>query len=340
MLNDLFKLDENTGILKATSARSQYIANGAYKLTVRAVSRLDEKNLNTTLDLTIKVDSTVDSLFDSRIYNIDIEENAAVGDYVFTLHPHPNKDTNKKLKFKFNTQNSLPTQLYNVWFQLDESTGLIRTKSSAIDYETCNETLLSIDVFDARTNDLIENVLVRVNILDLNDNYPIYDKSYNYEPKIAEDDSSTIQKERFITKFKATDLDGTFFNSKLEYLIAEDDFFAKSFKLVQLDNQEIGLFKVNGIELDRDDTKRVKNNKIKLKIIVHDMAISEMDRLSQEIQIVITLLDLNDNYPSVTSSQSVMELREDFEVNKPFLRIEAEDLDEGNKFINKFIILP
>lgn len=103
----------------------------------------------------------------------------------------------------------------------------------------------------------MENLLVKIKINDLDDNLPIFEPNYMYDVKMDEDDNATIPLERFITRFRATDLDRTNRFSAIEYHI--DSVSARglspdSFRLlVDQQTKEVSLFKLPGVNLDRDD---------------------------------------------------------------------------------------
>ena len=124
----------------------------------------------------------------------------------------------KKIQYRFNKLNSLPTQIAEKWFSLDEQTGLIETNSNEIDYEKFTEILLAIDIL-AEESDLIETITFKIEINDLNDNPPVFDLKYDYEPKVNEDTSETLNEERLLAKFLAYDLDGSDKNSIISYSI-------------------------------------------------------------------------------------------------------------------------
>jgi hypothetical protein len=99
----------------------------------------------------------------------------------------------------------MPTQVYNKWFSLDAKTGIVRTTNSeeqgfSIDYEKFKEVLLGVDAIDPRTLEIIETIVIKIEINDLNDNPPVFDLKYNYEVFIDEDNEQTSSQERLITK--------------------------------------------------------------------------------------------------------------------------------------------
>ena len=66
---------------------------------------------------------------------------------------------------------------------------------------------------------MIETITFKIEINDLNDNPPVFDLKYDYEPKVNEDTSETLNEERLLAKFLAYDLDGSDKNSIVSYSI-------------------------------------------------------------------------------------------------------------------------
>ena len=332
--NMLFKLGQEDGVLVTTQVRSAYI-DDAYKLEVRAVSTLND-SLSTSTTLYVNIDTSVDSLFEAHFFNVSIDENTPAGILVFALKP--TKGQQRRLKYKLNAEFSTPEQVYSKWFKLGETSGEILTKGEeTIDYEKFKQVLLSIDVFDSNSV-FIENVIVKININDLNDNKPQFDLGYKYEPFIFEDDSVTKNEERLITVFKAFDLDASYLNSLLEYSIEDvveprDSSLVTSawFKLVKMADSDgmIGLYKKKDIELDRDN--KLIGNRIVLLVKAEDQCVDKFARLSDKKEITINLIDLNDNPPQILNGEkaSLLELREDYSLAEPFFKIVTTDADEG-----------
>lgn len=142
-----------------------------------------------------------------------------------------------------------------------------------------------------------------------------------------EDDNSTKPIERFITRFRANDLDRTARLSTIEYRIdsvSSRSLSPNSFRLfVDEQNREVSLFKLAGVELDRDDSST--GNKIKVTV----MAENPHDKLKFTRKvIIINLIDLNDNAPRIIDSDSEMTLSEAYKLNQAFYRVKALDMDE------------
>jgi len=216
----LFSIDMDSGVIKTTKPRSFYKSEAIYKLNVRITSKLNE-SLSSPGVILVQIDSTNDSLFDSNVYTVSIDENSPIKTKVFDLAKKRLKSSTqtKKILFKVNKLNSLPTQIAEKWFSLDEQTGIIETNSNEIDYEKFTEILLAIDILDDEDSDMIETITLKIEINDLNDNSPVFDLKYDYEPKVNEDTSDTLNEERLLAKFLAYDLDGSEKNSVVSYSI-------------------------------------------------------------------------------------------------------------------------
>ncbi len=180
---------------------------------------------------------------------------------------------------------------------------------------------------ELREEVFIENLVVKLRILDLNDNAPKFDMSFDFAPSMDEDDLSTIATERFIAKIKATDLDRTLFNSATECEIVDvvnGQIGWFTLKPNSLDNT-VHLLKLPNVNLDRE-----KHSTITVRV----RAFNTNDRTRYaERDILIGLLDLNDNEPVITSdSNTDIKLAEDFPLYKTFFGVKAYDLDEiGNR---------
>jgi hypothetical protein len=342
--SDLFKLGKEDGVLKAAQVRSAYMAD-AYKLNIRAASTLND-SLSAQMSVYVAVNSEQDSLFDAHFFNVSINENSPSNLLVFSLRQRLKASNyDRKLEYKLNEKYSTPELIYSKWFKLDELSGQVLTNTGAeanIDYEKHKQVLLSVDVFDFNfvkgKLDFIESIIVKININDLNDNAPQFDSSFAYEPSIAEDDASTVGLERLIASFRAFDLDGSVPNSVIEYIIESVEFPSAQyggkesigkagFKLAKL-NDDMGLFKLGGVNLDRDS--KFIGSKIHLVVKAEDRAVHIHERLSTRKKFVISLSDLNDNPPQILNNEaSSVEVREDQTVMRPFFRLEAIDLDEG-----------
>lgn len=319
---DLFSIGLEDGAVKTRKIRSFY-SGDSYALNIRAVSKLNE-SLSSNITLIIKIDSDMDSLFQERVIEINIDENSPGNKFVTQLMP---KENNRELKFKLNNEFSSPENIYSEWFQVEMSSGIVRTKNEAeIDAEQTDQVLLSVDVLDEKDK-IIENLIVKIGINDLNDNLPQFDNGYNYEPSILEDDESTIEIERFVTKFKAFDLDRTINNSHITYRI--ESVSGLSLDAFRLDHDstsgEVKIYKTKGTHLDRD----LPSIGSTIRILIRAENTFDSNVYSKK-EILINLIDLNDNAPSFYDKSDVeLSLSEDEPIGSKFYQIKAFDIDDG-----------
>lgn len=196
--------------------------------------------------------------------------------------------------------------------------------------------LLNINVTDWRTSSQLESILVKIKIDDVDDNLPIFDPNYNYDVSIKEDSSSTKDQERFITRFRASDLDRTPTYSEISYhldAVSSRALSTESFRLfVDDDTQLVSLFKLSGVELDRDDP--AIGNTVKVTVMAENPY--DKKRYTRKV-IVITLIDVNDNAPRIIDSTTEISLSEDARLNQAFYPVKAVDADAPNTLNSELV---
>ena len=322
---ELFKIGEEDGVLRTSQIRSSYKAD-FYLVRVRAASKLND-SLSRSIDLEINIDKESDSFFPTHLYQLTVEENRPPNEVLLELEPKLALDERRMLRYKLNPL--LSTKPEMDWFELDYETGVLRTNSSGgigsdhraqhlIDCEQLDELVLSVDVFDIgnenRQEILVESLLIKVSITDLNDNSPVFDRSLDeFRPAMSEDDRSTAATERFVTRLKATDLDRTERNAAVGYeIVGVRNGELAWFRLeVNGNDGSASLFKVSGVELDREKTGLVF-------VRVRAFDLNEPSVFAEK-EVEITLLDLNDNAPAIANSKLEISLDEEYPLYKVFL---------------------
>lgn len=270
------------------------------------------------------------SIVISTFYNLNIYN-------LFTSDIRHQIDTEApSVLFEINEEYSMPTNVFNEWFELDSKTGVVRTRytkasgksEQIIDYESYKEVLLGIDVIDSKTFEKIESIVLKIKINNLNDNSPEFSLHYDYKPEVFEDNKESVSERVFITKFLAFDLDETKSEaSKLSYSIKsiKPNYFKKTdFLIEKLPNSDAyALYKASGVNLDRDD-KNIRNL-ITINIEVND---NESVPLATEKEILVNLIDINDNSPQITNDEELTEiiLYEDHELGTAIKRIKVKML--------------
>ena len=125
----------------------------------------------------------------------------------------------------------------------------------------------------------------------------------------------------------AFDLDGTVNNNELSYAIKSitPSVYANDESMFQLrkiaDSMEIGLFKMAGTDLDRDNL--AIGSLIKIDVLVSDNGGPK--KLTAKKQIKISLNDLNDNPPRILNTEQLKQVNvfEDQELGKPVILIKV-----------------
>ncbi|XP_041049702.1 protocadherin-1-like isoform X3 [Carcharodon carcharias] len=178
---------------------------------------------------------------------------------------------------------------------------------------------LSIRVVDGGRPSRASTAILRIAVLDINDNAPKFERS-SYEGTVEENSSVGTS----ILQVRATDLDlGE--NSQIEYTFAQAA--ESAHRLLRLDKSS-GWITVQG-PVDREQVSQFK-------FFVHarDKApIPKQDRAA----VVITVRDRNDNAPTieirgiglVTHKDGVANIDEDVPIDSPVALVQVSDRDEG-----------
>ncbi|XP_052778475.1 cadherin EGF LAG seven-pass G-type receptor 2-like [Mya arenaria] len=113
-------------------------------------------------------------------------------------------------------------------FNVNDQTGNI-SLNHAIDFENITNStepgliVLTIQATDHGNPSLNSTATVRIIVQDVNDFYPIFEKDH-YGASVHENESSTLQKEEFVTSVHASDGDGTERNRGINYFIESGSF--------------------------------------------------------------------------------------------------------------------
>jgi hypothetical protein len=212
-------------------------------------------------------------------------------------------DNNNDLLNKYINLNKKSTYLNmnpNYLFYIDPDNGSISLRAE-LDREQRDLYLFTVKVNDKSENQskiFINEILVEINILDENDNQPIYQTSNKHFELDENKKLDTI-----VGNVKAYDPD---INSKTEYSIEPIEM-----------NEYFSVDKINGNLLtkkvfDAEDILKLDNNTFKLQIIARDSEIKpEIDYLFSKLNVTIHLNDVNDNppefvYPSMQIDKLIM----------------------------------
>ncbi|CAM2099327.1 unnamed protein product [Caretta caretta] len=206
------------------------------------------------------------------------------------------------------------------YFEVNFQSGVLFVNSPVDREEVCCQSPLCAIDLEVIVDKPLRIFHVEVEIQDINDNAPVF--SVN-EEKLSIAESLTLPGSRFPLE-GASDADfGT--NSLLTYKLSPSEYF--TIKVQTNEEQSKSLILVLQQSLDREETPE------------HRLLFTATDRgkpeLTGTVQLVITVLDVNDNAPSFHQSSYKVRLLENTADGSMVIKVNATDLDEG---INKDIL--
>ncbi|CAD5123767.1 DgyrCDS12075 [Dimorphilus gyrociliatus] len=300
---------------------------GSINLVIKATeveqvnSGVSEKHAVSTSTLNIKVIDINDNkpTFNAKIYVGKIIENSQEGAVVLLNPPLIVRDPDE------GPHGIMNVTLFSDIFILspknliaNEASLLLRvSNSTALDYEQNTNFTFDIEVKEHQTNEEYSNTAtIIVQVIDINDNWPVFDNSDPYVVSILE--NSPIN--TFVANISATDKDsGTL--GEISYYIRGAD--AQKF-IIDLHK---GIIKV-GVKANEDHTLLDRETKEKIFLIVDAI---DGGGYRSSLSLAINLTDENDNPPKFSRTSYDGYAREnsaDFESKIIFI---AEDPDENHK---------
>ncbi|XP_006899626.1 PREDICTED: desmoglein-4 [Elephantulus edwardii] len=211
-------------------------------------------------------------------------------------------------------------------FTINPRTGEINI-TSVVDREITPIFLIYCRALNSRGEDLERPLELRVKVMDVNDNPPVFTQNV-YTASIEENsDANTL-----VIKLSATDADeDNHLNSKIAYkIVSQEPAGAPMFIL----NRYTGEIRTMSSFLDREEHS------------MYTLLVSGSDRdgaadgLSSNCDCRIKVLDVNDNFPKLTKTSYSASIEENC-LNSELIRLQAIDLDEEgtDNWLAKYFIL-
>ncbi|KAI8782077.1 protocadherin Fat 4 [Biomphalaria glabrata] len=297
---NFFDIDATTGVV-TTKTTIDYETFSVFYLTVKA-----QDGGTPSLTSTGLVKVTINNMNDNNPNIVPVEfavivpENAITGTTAMT-YVATDKDTNIDV-FSLSTANS--------FFLVNSATGEVTTKA-ALDRETTASFVLYIWVRDFGTSSdasiHTSTATLTVIVSDINDNSPLITGTYT--PSIAEDSAINT----LVMTIAATDADADQ-NSQLVYTITAGN-TGSAFKIDSTGRVQVAT------ALDRE-TKASYT----LTILVSDKGTPP---LTDQVNAVITITDVNDNTPVFSLSSYTFNINENSNVGTAIGTVVATDADSG-----------
>ncbi|XP_055907178.1 cadherin-23 [Eupeodes corollae] len=321
---NLLNLDPISGILSIRvpggEAFDREVISRHY-LTVEAQDNIGSGNRNTA-QIIINIEDVNDNspLFLQRYYEANLLENKIEFETPLVLEARDidlNGTENSQITYE------IIEGMFQRNFTIDKASGILRP-NQPFDFESLpavgNSNVRNIELLvrarDSGIPMLSTVVPVVVYIQDVNDNPPIFQKSF-YAKSIPED----LPSGSLVLEVKAQDLDGSSPNNNVVYRIqtgAEDKFIV---------NADTGtIYVANGASLDPDLTNSKK--------IVYTLTVLALDgglgssQMMNTATVNITIKDVNNKLP-VLSDLPTLRIMENTPVGSEIYRVFASDLDEA-----------
>ncbi|XP_069754147.1 protocadherin-10-like isoform X3 [Narcine bancroftii] len=198
------------------------------------------------------------------------------------------------------------------YFDVNDRNGHLFVSARIDREQLCGQSDDCVLLVEAVVENPVEQYRVEIEVLDLNDNSPIFPKS-KIRLEISE---STLPGARLLLE-GARDIDGRN-NSVVAYHLIENDHFT-------LDVQSLGKWMLPQLVL-QNVLDREKDS-------IYSLLLTAIDggtpKRSGTTEITIFVLDVNDNTPVFDKSTYSVSLKENVPLNSLVIKLNASDLDEG-----------
>ncbi|XP_075279271.1 cadherin-23 isoform X3 [Opisthocomus hoazin] len=325
--NSIFALDYISGALTLNGPldRENPFYTSGFVLTVKGTELNDDRTpsnatvITTFNILVIDINDNAPE-FNSSEYSVAIPELAQVGFALPLFIQVQDKDeatdndvgTYGKVSYFFSDD---PDR-----FSLDKDTGIILL-TARLDFETTQRYTLTIIARDGGGEETTGRV--RINVLDVNDNVPTFQKEA-YLGALRENEPSITQ----VVRLRASDEDSPP-NNQITYSIVQASAFRDYFDIAV--SEGYGVISVN----HPLDYEQVANGVIYLTVMAKDAGTPP---LNSTVPVTIEVFDENDNPPTFSKPSFVITVMEDIMAGATVLFLNATDMDRSREYGQESII--
>lgn len=292
-----FMIDSSSGSISVKSDLKRD-SQSECLLVIRAQDLgLQPKSLSSTISITIFIDhiaeispSTMIGFADTS-FTVELEENAPLNSLVKML-PVVNKP---KINFPINCEIVSGNEQGKFYVIENEFRDCeIKTKDTSIDYESKQKYILTLRLSTIGSSSSSSSgsnsktlAQVNINILDQNDNKPIFNQPSRYshltQNKFLAAISNDAPSETQVIQLRATDLDSTHSNGLVLYELLNDNEIEGRFKVDPID----GIIRTSRSVEDVPNTRLP----IRLKVMARDNPEIPSNSLDSIAEIVVNLID-------------------------------------------------
>lgn len=312
-VSNAFEIDQNTGDVFVRCPLDVEVSL-VYNVTVVADNgpALPLQLSETVVGVAIGDVNDNAPIFGQVDYNIPYLESRPPGSVVVNIVASDLDVTNQNSALSYEITGGINTSLFNI--TTVDGVGVVSV-AGILDRETEPRHVLEIRVFDSGFPQLDAMTVLTVDLLDANDNTPIFEQSM-YTFTLMEN----LPFLTFIGQIRANDID----QQNISYSLNNTELFT-----INSVSGEI----FSAIEFDRED------------LVIHSIVAVAIDggqavERSAEVVVNITILDVNDVTPSFTNSTYYVFLLENTTISTSVLTVEAEDGDYAENGSFDYSIVP
>ncbi|XP_026165849.1 cadherin-23 [Mastacembelus armatus] len=246
-------------------------------------------------------------IFSRPLYNISLPENTPPGTSLLRiLATDKDAGTFGVVRYYFSDE---PDHFY-----LDEETGWVILRAS-LDFELMQRFTLTVLARDGGGEETTGRI--RVNVLDVNDNAPLFQKEA-YTGSVRENEQ-TVQA---VARVRATDEDSPP-NNFLTYTIISASDFPSYFRITMVEGYAV-------VSVTRPlDYEQVPKGMIYLTLMAKD---GGNPALNSTVPVTVEVIDENDNPPEFSTPSYVIKIPENIIAGATVLLVNATDLDASREF--------
>ncbi|XP_062865096.1 protocadherin Fat 1a [Trichomycterus rosablanca] len=191
-----FSINFNTGVISVVQPLD-FETHPAYKLSVRATDSLNGAKADVFVDIILEDVNDNPPVFLAKSYNASLSEASVIGTSVVQVSATDADAGNNQVLFYQIVKDEKSSE----YFTIDRDTGTIWT-ARMLDHEEQTQHKLTVRAIDGGVAALSSEVTVTIDIMDLNDNAPVFSQKV-YEAFISE----LAPRGHFVTQVRASDAD-------------------------------------------------------------------------------------------------------------------------------------
>ncbi|XP_061692923.1 cadherin-23 [Syngnathoides biaculeatus] len=246
-------------------------------------------------------------IFSKSLYNISLPENTPSGTSLLRiLATDGDLGTFGIVRYYFGDE---PDQ-----FSLDAETGWVILRAS-LDYELMRRFTLTVLARDGGGE--VTTGRMRVNVLDVNDNAPLFQKEL-YVGSLRENEQAVQP----VARVRATDEDSPP-NNFITYSIISASAFPDYFSIIMVEGYAV-------ISVTRPlDYEKLPSGTIHLKVMAKD---GGNPAINSTVSVTVEVIDENDNPPEFSKPSYIVKIPENINAGATVLVVNATDLDASREF--------